>query len=294
MTAPHTAGAPLSEDAHTTRPPDHAPLIVVEPARTLRLDIGSLWDYRELLWFLVWRDLKVRYKQTVIGAAWAICQPVLSMLIFTVIFGTFVRIPSGGVPYPLLAYVALVPWTYFAQALARTSGSLVGDADLVTKVYFPRLIVPLRAVVAPLVDLGLTFLVLLALMAWFRVAPGANVIALPIFIVMAVATALGVGLWLSVLNVKYRDVAHTVPFLVQMWMYASPVVYPLAIVPERWHGIYGINPLVTVIEGFRWSLLGTPAPGTAVVATGTTTMILLLAGGLFYFKRQERTLADII
>jgi homopolymeric O-antigen transport system permease protein len=289
-----TTGAALSGDAHAIEQCDHAPLVVVEPAQTLRLDIASLWEYRELLYFLVWRDLKVRYKQTAIGAAWAIFQPVLSMLIFTVIFGMFVRIPSGGVPYPLLAYVALVPWTYFAQALARTSGSLVGDADLVTKVYFPRLIVPLRAVAAPLVDLGLTFLVLLGLMAWFRFAPGVKVIALPIFIVMAVATALGVGLWLSVLNVKYRDVAHTVPFLVQMWMYASPVVYPLAIVPEKWHGIYGINPLVTVIEGFRWSLLGTPPPGAAVVATGTAAMILLLAAGFFYFKRMERTLADII
>ena len=273
---------------------DEAPLIVVEPARSFRLDIGSLWEYRELLYFLVWRDLKVRYKQTAIGAAWAIFQPLLTMLIFTVVFGTFVRIPSGAVPYPLLAYVALVPWTYFAQALTRTSGSLVGDSDLLTKVYFPRLIVPLRAVVAPLVDLGLTFLVLVGLMAWFRFAPGANVVMLPVFIVMAVATALGVGLWLSVLNVKYRDVAHTVPFLVQMWMYASPVVYPLAIVPQQWQGIYAINPLVTVIEGFRWSLLGTPPPGIAVVAKGSAAVILLLAAGFFYFKRTERSLADII
>jgi lipopolysaccharide transport system permease protein len=271
-----------------------SPLVVVEPSRAFRLDLASVWDYRELLYFLVWRDLKVRYKQTAIGAAWAIIQPLLSMLIFTVIFGMLVRIPSEGVPYPLLAYVALVPWTYFAQALSRTSGSLLGDADLVTKVYFPRLIIPLRAVIAPLVDLGLTFLVLLGLMAWFGVAPGMNVLALPLFVMMAVASALGVGLWLSVLNVKYRDVGYTVPFLLQMWMYASPVVYPLSIVPERWQLLYGINPLVAVIEGFRWTLLNTARPPTAVLAAGCSVVILLLSGGLIYFKRKERTFADVI
>jgi homopolymeric O-antigen transport system permease protein len=283
----------LSDDMVVTRQSPE-PLVTVEPARHFRLDIRSLWESRELLHFLVWRDLKVRYKQTAIGAAWAIIQPLLSMLIFTVIFGMFVRISSEGIPYPLFAYVALVPWTYFAQALTRTSSSLVGDADLLTKVYFPRLIIPLRAVIAPLADLGLTFVVLLGLMAWFRVVPGVNILALPLFVLLAAATAFGVGLWLSVLNVRYRDVGHTVPFLTQMWLYGSPVVYPLSVVPEKWHFLYGINPLVVVIEGFRWSLVGARPPTFAIVAAGCTTVMLLLAGGLIYFKRMEWSLADVI
>ena len=294
LTPRQTVAPELREHSDHACHSDQPPLVVVERTKTLSLDLRSLRDYRELLYFLVWRDLKVRYKQTAIGAAWAIIQPLLTMLIFTVVFGMFVRIPSEGVPYALFAYVALVPWTYFAQALARTSGSLLADSDLLTKVYFPRLLIPLRAVMAPLVDLALTFVVLLGLMVWFRVVPGSNVLALPVFVLMAVTTALGVGLWFSVLNIKYRDVSHAVPFVVQMWMYASPVVYPLSVIPERWQAVYSINPLVAVIEGFRWSLLGTPRPGFGLIARGAAVVMLLLAGGLLYFKRMEKSLADVV
>jgi lipopolysaccharide transport system permease protein len=243
---------------------------------------------------LIWRDIKVRYKQTAMGVAWAIFQPLLTMGIFTVIFGRFVKVPSEGLPYPIFAFAALLPWTFFSEAITRSSTSLVGDANLIRKVYFPRLIMPLASVTSPIVDFSFSFLVLLGMMAWFGIAPGWGMLALPIFLILALLTALSMGLWLSALNVRYRDVRYTVPFLTQLWMYASPVVYPLSLVPEKWHVVYGLNPMVGVIEGFRWALLGKESPDLRVMAISAAVVTLLLIGGLVFFRRMERTFADVI
>ena len=230
----------------------------IEPSRGFfKLDLAAVWEYRELLYFLVWRDVKVRYKQTIIGAAWAILQPLMTMMIFTIIFGNFANIPSDGLPYSIFSYTALLPWSYFSQAISRGGLSLVGEANLIVKVYFPRLIIPLASVVAPLTDFFLSFLVLIVMMGWFGIVPGWNVLYLPVFLLLALMTALSVALWLSPLNVRYRDVGHTIPFLVQFWLFASPVAYPLSLVPEQWRLLYSLNPMVGVIEGFRWALLGT-------------------------------------
>src|SRR5262245_58799875 len=224
------------------------------------LDLKDVWRYRELLYFLIWRDVKVRYKQTAIGVGWAILQPLMTMVIFTIIFGSFAKIPSDGLPYSIFAYTALLPWNYFAQAISRSGVSLVGSASLITKVYFPRLIVPISAAVAPLVDFAVAFAILLAMMAWFGIAPTWGMLALPLFLLLALATGLAVGLWLSALNVRYRDVGYTIPFLIQFWMYASPVAYPVSLVPEKWRLLYSLNPMAGVIESFRWALLGKESP----------------------------------
>jgi lipopolysaccharide transport system permease protein len=229
------------------------------------LDLGAIWDYRELLYILIWRDVKVRYKQTVIGAGWAIFQPVMTMAIFTVVFGSFVKIPSDGLPYAVFAYTALVPWAYFSQALSRSGTSLVGNANLITKVYFPRLLIPLTSVMAPAVDFLFAFLVLLGLIVWFGIVPTWGLLALPLFFLLAMITALAIGLWLSPLNARYRDVGHAIPFLIQLWMFASPVVYPVSLVPESWRLLYSLNPMVGVIEGFRWALLGKGSPDFTVM-----------------------------
>jgi lipopolysaccharide transport system permease protein len=243
---------------------------------------------------MVWRDVKTRYKQTALGVGWALLQPLLTTVIFTVVFANFARMPSQGVPYPLFAFTALLPWAYFSQALGRSSVGLVSNANLISKVYFPRLILPLAAAATPLVDFCLTFVVLLGLLAWYQIVPSPAVLLLPVFVVMAFLTAVAVSLWLSALNVKYRDVGHLIPFLIQIWMYASPVVYPLSLVPERWRLIYGINPMVTVVEGFRWSLLGTPRPDGPIALISSAVMLVTLAGGFTYFKATERTFADVI
>jgi lipopolysaccharide transport system permease protein len=272
-----------------------APNVVIEPRKGLfHLDLRAVWQYRELLYFLAWREIKVRYKQTAIGAAWAILQPVLTMAIFTVIFGKFAKIPSDGVPYPLFSYTALLPWVYFAQALSRSGVSLVGDANLIKKVYFPRLVIPLASVVTPLVDFCLAFSVLLGMMLWFGVTPHWGVLVLPLFLCLALATALSVSLWLAPLNVRYRDIRHALPFLVQVWMYASPVAYPVSIVPEQWRLLYGLNPLVGIIEGFRWALLGKESPDLTVMIASTGVILALLFGGIVYFNWMERTFADVI
>ncbi len=272
-----------------------APTVVIEPRRGLfDLDLGSLWEYRELLYFLVWRDVKVRYKQTVVGAGWVILQPLLTMMIFTIIFSYLAKIPSDGLPYPIFAYTALLPWNYFSQALSRGGGGLVGSANLISKVYFPRLIIPLASVVTPLVDFLLSFWILIGMMIWFGISPSWGALALPLFLLLALMTALAVSLFLSALNVKYRDVGHIIPFVAQFWMYASPVIYPVSLVPEKWRLLYSLNPMVGVIEGFRWALLGTQGPDFSVMVVSAVVVLALSFGGIVYFKQMERTFADVI
>jgi lipopolysaccharide transport system permease protein len=279
----------LSDQTMTT------PSVVVLPSTNLLdLDLPAIWHYRELLYFLVWREVKVRYKQTVLGVAWAVLQPLMTMAIFTVIFGMFVNVPSDGLPYPLFALAALLPWTYFSEAMTRSSVSLVGDAQLIRKVYFPRLIMPLAAVVSPAVDFLLAFILLLAMMAWYGLSPTWGIIMLPGFLLLGLITALAVGLWLSALNVRYRDVRHIVPFLIQCWMYASPVAYPVSIVPEGWRVLYGLNPMAGVIEGFRWALLGKQSPDIGIMLVSVMAVIALLIGGVIFFKHMEQTFADVI
>jgi lipopolysaccharide transport system permease protein len=268
---------------------------VIEPRTgVFSVGMGEVWRYKELLYFFIWRDIKVRYKQTALGALWVMLQPLCAMLIFTVVFGYFSKIPSDGLPYSIFAFTGLLPWTYFAQAVIRGSGSLVAGSDLIRKVYFPRLIVPLGAVVSPLVDFFISFVVMAALMGWFGIMPTASIAALPLFVLLSTVTALAITLWLSALNVKYRDVGHIVPFAVQLLMFASPVVYPASIVPEAWRFIYGLNPMVAVIEGFRWALLGKGSLDPAMLTMSTMVVAVLLCSGVWYFKRAERTFADII
>jgi lipopolysaccharide transport system permease protein len=271
------------------------PTIIIKPRRgLLDLDLHAVWQYRELLYFLTWRDVKVRYKQTAIGAAWAILQPLLTMVIFSIVFGQFAQIPSDGLPYPVFAYTALLPWHLFAQAINRSGTSLVQSANLITKVYFPRLIIPIAATLGPLVDFAIAFVLLIGMMVGFGIAPTWGVLALPLFILLALLTALAVCLYISVLNVKYRDVGHAIPFLVQFWMYASPVTYPVSIVPQQWQLLYSLNPMVGVIEGFRWALLGKMSPNFTVMMVSSIVVLLLLFGGIVYFRRMERTFADVI
>jgi lipopolysaccharide transport system permease protein len=269
--------------------------IVIRPSKGLfHLDLGAIWPYRELLYFLAWREIKVRYKQTALGAVWAILQPLLIMVIFTVVFGNFAKIPSDGLPYPLFAYTALLPWEYFSQAISRSGVSLVSDANLIRKIYFPRLIIPLAAVVTPLVDFFLSFLILLGMMVWFRVMPTWGLMALPLFLLLALLTALSAGLWLSALNVRYRDVRYTIPFLTQIWMYASPIAYPVSLIPEKWRLLYSLNPIAGVVEGFRWALLGKESPDFRIMAVSAAAVLVILLGGIVYFKKMEQTFADVI
>jgi lipopolysaccharide transport system permease protein len=270
------------------------PVSIEPPRRWEILNLRELWSYRELLFFLTWRDVKVRYKQTAIGAAWAVLQPLLTMLVFAVVFGALIRVPSDGLPYPVFAYVALLPWTFFATALTRAGGSLVTDASLITKVYFPRLLLPVSAVLSSALDFCVAFLLLLALMAWYGIAPGPGVVTLPLFLLLAFLTALGCGLWLSALNVRYRDIAYVIPFLIQVWFFLTPVAYPSSLVPERWRALYGLNPMAGVVEGFRWALLGTAGtPGVTLVVSAVVVAIIFL-GGVFWFRRLEQGFADVV
>ena len=271
------------------------PVLVIQPRRVwFHLDLAALWQYRELLYFLVWRDVKVRYKQTAIGATWAILQPLMTMVIFTVIFGHFAKIPSDGLPYPIFAYTALLPWTYFASALNRSSASVVSEAHLISKVYFPRVILPLAGTVSGIIDFAVAFVLLLGMMIWYGIMPTWGIVALPLFLLLAFATALAVGLWCSALNVRYRDVGYTVPFLTQCWMYASPVAYPVSLVPENWRFFYSLNPMAGVIEGFRWALLGKQGPDFGVMAVSAVVVVVLLVGGLVFFRRMENTFVDVV
>jgi lipopolysaccharide transport system permease protein len=260
------------------------------------LDLHELWKYHELLYFLTWRDILVRYKQAVLGVSWAILQPLLTMVVFTVVFNKALGIksPSSDIPYPVFSFAGLLPWQFFAGALSRSGVSLVGNANLLTKVYFPRLVIPISAVLAGLIDLAISFLVLIGLMAAYGIVPSWNVIFLPLFIVLAFATALAVSLWLSALNVLYRDVQYIIPFLVQLWMFVSPVIYPIDKIPAgTLRTTFALNPMTGVIGGFRWALLGQQFPGSAMwLSSGV--VVLLLVGGLFYFKRMERVFADVV
>lgn len=272
-----------------------AAVTLIQPARRwVPLELRELWAYRELLYFFVWRDLKVRYKQTALGAAWAVIQPFFVMVVFSIFFGQLAGLPSDGVPYPIFAYTALVPWTFFANALNRASNSLVENERVITKVYFPRLLVPIAAVLGGLVDFVLAFGVLLGMMLFYGIVPTVAAWTIPLFVLLAIGTALGCGLWLSALNVEYRDVRYVIGFVVQIWLFITPVAYSSSLVPERWRVLYGLNPMAGVVEGFRWALLGkTAAPGV-LIGISALIVALILVSGLFYFRRMEQTFVDVV
>lgn len=271
-------------------------MTVIEPARGLvPINLRALWGYRELLYFLVWRDIKVRYRQTLLGVAWAVIQPVLMMAVLTVFFGSYVRVPTDGAPYAAFAYAGLLPWGFFAGAVTRASQSLVLSQHLITKVYFPRLVIPIAAILSGLLDLAIACLALVPLLMYFGTYPRpARLVLLPVFVVVAILTALATGLWLSALNVRYRDVGHLVPVLVQIWMFASPIVYPATIVPARYQALYAMNPLVGVVGGFRWALLGAEWTSLTTAPISGLVVMVLLVSGAYYFRRVERTFADAI
>jgi len=296
----------MSEMASTGAPPARAvltrsseqievPHIRIEPKKGwVSVGLKDLWQYRELLIFLAWRDVKVRYKQTALGAAWAVIQPLFTMLLFTLFFGRLAKVPSDGIPYPLFSYAALLPWQLFAYALTESSNSVVANERLITKVYFPRLIVPLASILAGLVDFAIAFLLIIGMMVWYRVEPTWAILTLPFFVIFTILTALAVGLWLSALNVQYRDVRYTLTFIVQFWLIASPVAYSATLVPARWRLFYGLNPMAGVIEGFRWALLGkTPMPG-AILWMSMAVVATVLVAGLYYYRRMEKTFADVV
>lgn len=278
--------------AEPSRPAVHLHLKPSHGWVSLRLH--DLWEYRELLYFFVWRDVKVRYKQTALGAAWAIIQPLFTMLVFSVFFGRLAKVPSDGIPYPLFAYAALVPWTFFVQGLSQSADSLVGNGNLIKKIYFPRLAMPLSTVTAGLIDLSISFTVLMVLMFWYGVHPSARILLLPLFVVLAFSTSLGAGFWLSSLNVRFRDVKHAVPFLTQFWMYATPIAYPSSLLKQPWNTLYGLNPMAGVVEGFRWALLGTKKAPGPMLAVSACVSIVLLIGGAYYFRRMEKSFADVV
>lgn len=275
--------------------PAKPPVLRIAPvAHWWALPFGELWNYRELLYFFIWRDIKVRYKQTAIGAAWAVLQPFLTMLIFSLFFGKLAHIPSQGLPYPIFYYSALLPWMYFAAALQNATNTIVENQRLITKVYFPRLDLPLSSVLSGLVDFGISFLMFVAMMVYYGIRPTPALLWLPAFLLFAVLTALGVGLWLAALNAMYRDVRYVLPFLVQFWMFASPVAYPASLVPAKWRWLYGLNPMAGVIEGFRWSLTGNgEAPGRLVFISAVAVLAVLL-GGIAYFQKMETVIADVV
>jgi lipopolysaccharide transport system permease protein len=259
------------------------------------LRLREMWEYREVLYFLIWRDIKVRYRQTVIGAAWALIQPLMTMVVFSVFFGKLAKIPSDGVPYPLFSLAALVPWTFTATGVNQSANSLVNNGHLITKVYFPRLLVPMARVLAGVPDVVLSFTLLLGMIWWYGfLRPGTHLLWIPMFGLLAFFIALGVGLWLSALNVRYRDVQHAVPFLVQIWLFATPVAYPSSLLPGAWHTVYALNPMVSIVDGFRWAMLGTQPPAPASIVVSTLVTLLIVVAGAFFFRRVERTFADIV
>jgi lipopolysaccharide transport system permease protein len=258
------------------------------------LNLRELWAYRELLYFLVWRDIKVRYKQTVLGASWAVIQPFFTMIVFSLFFGHLAGVPSDDLPYPIFSFAALVPWTFFATGLTMSSNSLVGSQELIKKVYFPRLAIPAATALSGLVDFGIAFVVLLGMMMFYGIVPGAAVLWTAPLLLLALVTSLGVGLWLSALNVQYRDVRYVVPFLTQFWLFATPIAYPSSLLGEPWRTIYAINPMVGVVEGFRWALLGADTAPGPMILVSSATAIVIFVGGAFYFRRLERIFADVV
>ena len=270
------------------------PPILIRPRRGLvPINLRELWDYRELLYFLTWRDVKVRYKQTLFGFAWAVIQPFGLMVVFTLFFGTLAKVPSEGIPYPIFNYVALLPWTLFAEGLNRSSNSLVAEQNLVQKVYFPRLVMPLSGILSPVVDFAIAFIILIGMMFYYHIYPTIAILCLPAFILLALVTAFGAGLWLSAVNVQYRDVRYVLPFLTQLWLFISPVVYSSTLLPERWRIIYGLNPMAGVIEGFRWALLNTSPPGP-LTAVSVVMVLIIVISGLYYFRHTEKTFSDVV
>jgi homopolymeric O-antigen transport system permease protein len=274
---------------------DTTPLLVIEPIKGLvSLRLSELWMNREVLYFLIWRDIKVRYKQTALGAAWAIIQPLLTMLIFSIFFGRLAKVPSDGLPYALFSYSALVPWIFFATGLTQASNSLVSSANLITKVYFPRLVVPMAAVFAGLLDLTIAGATLLLMMTYYHRGSTVHIVWVPALLMLALITSLGVSFWFSALNVKYRDIRHVLPFVVQLWMFATPIAYPSSLVPAKFRAIYALNPMAGVIEGFRWALLGVnTAPGLMLVVSSIIA-VLVLVSGAYFFRRMETTFADVV
>jgi len=275
--------------------PIDVPVITIAPSRGWApLQIRELWQYRELLYFLVWRDVKVRYKQTVLGAAWAIIQPFMTMVVFSLFFGRLAKMPSDGIPYPIFAFAALVPWTFFTHGLNQASNSLVGSANLIKKVYFPRLVMPTAAVLSGLIDFVLAFGMLIGMMFFYGITPSAKILAIVPLILLAMVTSLGVALWMSALNVEFRDIRYVIPFLTQFWLFATPIAYPSSLLSEPWRTLYAINPMVGVVEGFRWALLKTgTAPGPMIIVSSLVALALLV-GGAFYFRRMEATFADVV
>lgn len=272
------------------------PTVHIQPTKGwVSLRLGELWEYRELLYFMTLRNIQVRYKQTLLGAAWAIIQPLLTMVVFSIFFGRLAQIASDGIPYPIFSYAALVPWSFFSYGLTQASNSLVGGAQLITKVYFPRLAMPISTVLSGAVDFVLAFIVLLGMMLYYGIVPTLNVLWLPLFLLLATITSLGVGLWLSAMNVQFRDVRYTVPFLTQFWMFLTPIAYPSSLIEEPWmRTLYGLNPMAGVVEGFRWALLGTDTQPGPIIFASSAVAVLLLVSGAFYFRRMEKTFADLV
>ena len=269
--------------------------LIIKPSHGwAALNLRDLWLYRELIFFMTWRDLKVRYKQTLLGASWAILQPFLTMIVFSIFFGNLAKVPSDGVPYPIFSYTALIPWTLFSKALQDASRSLVANSHMITNIYFPRMILPLSSVMAGVVDFLIAFIVLLGMMVFYNIFPTVNVWVLPIFLLLALVTAVGVGLWLSALNVLFRDINYILPFLTQFWMYLTPIAYPSSMVPSKWQAIYALNPMTGVVEGFRWALLGTGQPPGIMTLISSIVAVVLLISGMFYFRRMERLFADMV
>jgi lipopolysaccharide transport system permease protein len=271
------------------------PALRIEPSKGwVSLKLHELWEYRELLYFLIWRDVKVRYRQTTLGVTWAVIQPFFTMVVFSLFFGKLARMPSDGIPYPLFSFAALVPWTFFANGLNKGSNSVVVSANLIRKVYFPRLAVPIASVLGGVIDFVLACTVLLGMLLWYDRVPTVNVLWLPLFLLLALVTSLGVALWFSAMNVRYRDVHYIIPFLTQTWLFLTPIAYPSSLLPEPWRTVYGINPMAGVVEGFRWALLGTAtAPGPIIAVSVLAALGLLVSGGL-YFRRMEKTFADVV
>lgn len=269
-------------------------ITIIRPQKGwIPIDLNELWTYRELIHTFVMRDIRVRYKQTSLGAAWAIIQPLFTMVVFTIFFGRLAKMPSEGIPYPLFSYAALLPWTLFAEGITRSTSSMIINANIMTKVYFPRLVMPISGILSPVVDFAVAFIILIGMILYYGFIPTHNIIWLPAFILLALATSLGVGLWLSALNVKYRDFQYTVPFIIQLWLFASPVAYPSTLVPEKYMLIYGLNPMAGVIEGFRWALLGTEPPSSMIVVSIFVVAAILISG-MYYFKHMEKTFADVV